>query len=83
MATKTKRINIEFDDSKYQEFKRLMEGAGVSTQRELFDNALTLAKWMIKQKQLGKAIGSLNGDNNFTELAMPFLEEASAKKIDY
>ena len=39
------RININVKKEKLDEIKKLMEAAGVNSQKELFDNALTLAKW--------------------------------------
>lgn len=76
------RLNIEFKKDKYDEFKKLMEIAGVSTQKELFENAITLTKWMMKQKQAGKSVGALNEDDDrFTELEMPILENARGSSL--
>ena len=76
------RINIDVDQSKLDEIKRLMEIAGVSTQRELFDNALTIAKWMMRKRKEGKSVGALSDDDRFTELDMPMLENAEASSAE-
>lgn len=76
------RINIEVDKQKLEEIKKLMEMAGVLTQKDLFDNALTLAKWMMRQKKAGKVVGALSDDERFTELDMPILEHAKTSDID-
>ena len=77
------RINIEINPEKLEEIKKMMEAAGVTTQRELFDNALTLTKWMMRQKKLGKIVGALSDDSNrFTELEMPILEHARQSSIE-
>lgn len=77
------RINIEVSPRKLKELKEMMEAAGVSTQRELLDNALTLAKWAMRQKKSGKAIGSLTEDNKFTELDMPILDHAKNSPFNF
>jgi hypothetical protein len=78
------RINIEVKKEKLDEIKKLMEIAGVNTQKELFDNALTLTKWMMRQKKAGKSVGALNDDDDrFTELDMPILENAKESNLDF
>lgn len=77
------RINIEVKKEKLDEIKKLMEIAGVNTQKELFENALTLAKWMMRQKKAGKSVGALNDDDRFTELDMPILENAKESNLDF
>ncbi len=73
--SKKVRINIDVYPEKLDEIKRMMEIAGVPTQRELLDNALTLTKWMMRQKKAGKSIGAFIEDR-FIELEMPFLDHA-------
>ena len=76
------RINIEVSRLKFDEIKKLAEISGVSTHKELFDNALTLTKWMMKQRKNGKAVGALSKDDQFTELEMPILENAGISNVD-
>ena len=77
------RINMVVNRSKLDEIKKLMEIAGVSTQKELFDNALTLVKWSMRQKMQGKEIGALDRENKFKELEMPILEHAKEYQEDF
>jgi len=77
------RINIEVNEQKLEEIKKLMKAAGLTTQKDLFDNALTLAKWMMRQRKSGKTVGALSRDNNnFTELDMPMLENSEHTDVD-
>jgi hypothetical protein len=76
------RINIELDSKKMAELKDLMEAAGVSTQKEFFNNALSMTKWMMKQRKSGKVVGSLK-DDRFTELATPLLDNAAKSDVDF
>lgn len=68
------RVQFELPSSVVEDLKELMEDTGISTRRELFNNALTLFEWAIKQRRLGHVIGSLDEDNNqYRELQMPVL----------
>ena len=77
------RINIEVSKPKFDEIKKLAEISGVSTHKELFDNALTLTRWMMKQRKSGKAVGALSADDRFIELEMPILENASVSNVEF
>ena len=82
MGTSEKvRINFDIERSKLVEIKKLMEAAGVTTQKELFDSALTLARWMMRQRKEGKVVGALSENDRFTEIDMPMLENASHTKV--
>ena len=73
------RLQIEVESSQLEELEGLAEIGGARTKRELFNNALTLLKWAVAQKQRGLLIVA---ENPFTgasrELQMPFLENVAA-----
>ena len=72
------RINYVIHKKQAEEIKIIMEEAGVATQRELFDNAITFLKWGMKKKKEGKTVGSVDKKGEtFTELEMPVLEHAA------
>lgn len=82
------RFQIEMNVDQMRDLERLMALCGLRTKRELFNNALTLLKWAVKEKAKGSSILAMNDANNsFLELEMPCLEavvarEASSKLDD-
>jgi hypothetical protein len=58
-----------------KEMERLCDLGGLSSKKELLNNALTLLKWAVRQKQQGYSIASVDADGNIRrELEMPYLE---------
>ena len=52
-----------------------MEEAGIKTRTELFNNAMTLLRWAIRQRREGRAVASIDFDTErFRELEMPIFE---------
>jgi hypothetical protein len=73
------RIQFELPKDKADELETLMRDAGVGTKKELFNNALTLLKWAIKETRRGNAIASIDEKNGkYRELQMPILESPRA-----
>ncbi len=77
---KSARINLEFREDKLDEIERLQAIGGLSTRKELFENALTLIKWSMRAKQAGKSVGFLGENDTFQEIIMPVLENARESK---
>ena len=70
-----KRFNVEIPEDRAEDLKKMMNALGLRTQRDLFDNAMTITSWMIKQRKKGDEVGSYNDDEEkFTELVMPCLQ---------
>ncbi len=77
-----RKVGIEFETSpeKFAALEKLREDAQVPTKKELFNNALTLLEWAIKEREAGNNIVSLDehtGDRRV--LRMPILETAANK----
>lgn len=71
----TAGFQVELNPEHVNELERLRELAGAGTNRELFNNAVTLLKWAADEKQQGRAIVSLDEvKKNYRELKMPTLE---------
>jgi metal-responsive CopG/Arc/MetJ family transcriptional regulator len=69
------RIQLDMPDDRVKELDALMEQTGVSTRKELFNNALTLFEWAVREKRLGHVIASVDeGAKKMKELVMPSLE---------
>ncbi|MFL6310534.1 MAG: hypothetical protein ACJ71W_00380 [Terriglobales bacterium] len=73
------RVQLDFDEQGAQLLETLKQKTASRTQRELFNNALTLLDWAIKQREQGYSIASVDETNQvFKELQMPALEYAAA-----
>src|SRR5262245_24504391 len=82
MSTVT-RIQLDFPEEKVRELDQLMQQAGINTRKDLFNNALTLLVWAVKERQKGNKIVSLDEQHGTSrELVMPILEESHLRAQD-
>jgi hypothetical protein len=77
------RIQFELPKDKADELEGLMKETGVLTKKELFNNALTLLKWAIRETKRGNSIASVDETHGkYHELHMPILpSKPSAKEL--
>src|SRR5262249_47031472 len=72
------RFQIEIKREELDELERLRVLGGLSSKKELLNNALTLLKWAVRQKQQGYSIASVDDyDHIIRELEMPYLESVA------
>ena len=77
---KTVRIQYEIPEDRLESLDALMEEAGMKTRTELFNNAMTLRRWAIRQRKEGRAVASIDyDDKSFRELEMPIFEHVEEK----
>ena len=75
------RIQLELPEEQVQALDRLMETINLRTRKDLFNNALTLLEWAVKEKRAGRSIASIDdGTKRIKELLMPILESVPALK---
>src|ERR1700730_9027102 len=73
------RIQLDMPDEQVEVLDRLMRDLNIRTRKDLFNNALTLFEWAVKEKRAGRAIASINeADGKFREILMPVLEGPQA-----
>jgi putative intracellular protease/amidase len=78
MRTNVTRIQFDLPDSKVEELEKLMLAAGIHTKRELFNNALSLLEWAIRQRKEGRVIASINeSSKSYRELSTPILDNTA------
>jgi len=71
----TVRIQFELSPEKAAELEELIKETGVQSKRELFNNALTLLKWAVRETRRGNSIASVDEEHGkYRELQMPILE---------
>jgi hypothetical protein len=83
------RIQIDVDDNGIQVLNDIKLATGVSTYKDIFNNAITLFEWAIRQRVGGRVIASLDErTKRYKEMTMPALEDAmrrasTAKSVEY
>src|ERR1700740_3348291 len=66
------RIQFDLPDTKIADLDRIMEEGGIKTRKELFNNALSLLEWAIKQRKTGRVIAAVDEtSDSYRELSMP------------
>jgi hypothetical protein len=66
------RLQIEVTKEQDKHIQSLMEQTGLSTKKDLFNNALTLLSWTIEEVANGNTIASVNEKNQrYRVLQMP------------
>jgi hypothetical protein len=67
-----KRIQIDMDDERVEELDALIEETGLKTRVNLFNEALTLYEWAIREREAGRIIASVDEiEDKYKEIEMP------------
>lgn len=67
-----KRMQFEIPEEREQELMDLMRRTGITTRKDLFNNALTVFEWMVREREQGNSIASINEkEKKFKELVTP------------
>ena len=75
------RIQFELTDEKAKELDEFMSVIGVTTKKDLFENALSLLEWVVKEIQLNpnRVIGSIDEEKDtYKELQMSVFSNAKS-----
>jgi hypothetical protein len=73
------RIQLEMPDDQVADLDALMAETKIRTRKELFNNAITLFDWAVKQKKAGLLVAAINqSQGQVKELLMPSLENVGA-----
>ena len=72
-----KRLELAFDDEGMELIERLKLLSGLKTNKDLFNNAITLFDWAVAQVTLGRTLVSLDEQKADPQhLVMPSLQHA-------
>lgn len=75
MSEELTRIQFDLPDAKIRDLDRLMEIGGIRTRRELFNNALSIFEWAMRQREEGRTIAAIDEkSSSYRELSMPVLD---------
>ena len=76
------RIQLELPEDQVAELDELMRETKIRTRKDLFNNALTLFAWAVKEKKAGRIIAAIDESQNVVkELLMPALENVSVSPV--
>jgi hypothetical protein len=77
-SAKSVRVQIEFAENRIHELNDLMVRCGVSTKKELFNNAISILEWAVEETEARRAVASVDRKNTRYEiLRMPVLDAAA------
>lgn len=77
---KTVRFQFELPVDRVRELEELMSRANIRTRKDLFNSALTLFEWAIREREAGRVIASVDeGHKRYKELVMPGLTMAPTR----
>jgi hypothetical protein len=69
------RIQLLVSDAQQAMIENLRQQIGAATIKEVFNNALTLLNWAVRQRQEGLAICAINDERDvYKELQLPALD---------
>jgi hypothetical protein len=72
------RIQVDFSRERVSELEKVMKLCGMSTKKELLNNALSLFEWAVREVMRGRAVASVDEeDQKYRELQMPTLQYAA------
>lgn len=71
----TTRVQLDLADARVTEIDRLRELLGFDTRKELFNQALGILEWTVRQRQMGRVLMVADDEaNRLIELSIPFLD---------
>lgn len=74
------RTQLEMSAEKVAELESMMQETELKTKKELFNYALTLLEWALKERREGRIIASIDeATNKIKELDMPIFETVMRK----
>lgn len=74
------RLNFELDESQMDEINALKRKTGANSMKELFNNALTILDWAVKEVAQGKEIVATSPDDeNHRVFVTPLLRRVAKR----
>jgi metal-responsive CopG/Arc/MetJ family transcriptional regulator len=74
------RIQLELPEERVKELERLMRETGLTTKKDLLNDALTLFEWAVNERKSGRTVASVDDQlQRYREVVMTSLERAARK----
>ena len=74
------RLNFEFSEARIQDLKDLQSETDSDSMKELFNNALTMLEWAVKEVKSGNEIAAVSEDDKVYRVFITPLLERVAKR---
>lgn len=72
------RLQFEVSEEQNKKIETLVKEVGLRTKKDLFNNAITLLNWAVKQYKAGRIIVSIDEQmESYRELAMPIFDNVT------
>ena len=72
------RLQFEVSEEQNKNLETLMKEVSLRTKKDLFNNAMTLLNWAVKQYKAGRTIVSIDEQmESYRELAMPIFDNVA------
>lgn len=69
------RVQFDISDNRVDDLNALQEKTQVTTRKDVFENAVAIFEWAVKQRAKGRLIGAYcEKTKEFFEITMPALE---------
>ena len=82
-GAETTRVQLVLPAERVRMLDQLAAEAGLATRKDLFNNALTLLNWAVREVRRGRVIASVDETTQrFTELHIPMLDAVAAGAAD-
>lgn len=79
-----KRVQLELFENELEEIDRLSVVCGVRTRADLFNFAIALLKWSVREIESGNEIASIDReDNHFTVMHMPIFDKVREHSVNF
>jgi hypothetical protein len=76
----TSRIQIELAEERVKEINNLMVRCGLSTKKDLFNNAMSILEWAVEEVEAGKVVAGVDrAEQRYEVLRMPILDAAAKR----
>lgn len=80
--TKSVKFQIEFSEAQIENLDKLQAVGGLSTRKELINNALSLLQWAVKEVSEGRIIASVDEKGGrYKEITLPVLDHARSYSL--
>lgn len=74
-------LKFEITEERMRELNELKRILGLKSNKDLFNNALTLLEWAVKERKQGRIIASVDSEGKkYKEIILPCLEYVAPKK---
>jgi hypothetical protein len=68
------RVQLDMPEDRVRDIEKIIAKTGISTRKDVFENALALFEWAVGERECGRKIASIDtSEGGFREVLMPAL----------